>query len=347
MGAPIAPSHGCLTGMDVLILGGTAWLGRAVANAALTHGHRVTCLARGESGSAPDGVEWVRGDRTRPQGYAGLDGRTFDAVVDLARQPGQVRTAVDALAGAVDHWVFVSTVSVYADHSEPGGNESAELLPAASTPEVEASAYGEGKVACEQILSETVGDRLLITRPGIIGGPGDHSGRTVAYAERAHRRRRDPMLIPDAPAQPTQVIDVRDLVDFLLAALERRLTGTYDLVGPVVPLAEWIELSRQVGSHNGEVIAADPTWLADHEVGYFAGPGSLALWLPPHMGGMGARTGSAAMAAGLRHRPRVDLLADTLAWDLEQGIDREISGPGLRATREAELIAAWGERTAG
>lgn len=333
--------------MDLLILGGTAWVGRAVATAALARGHRVTCLARGESGTAPDGVEWVRGDRTTPEGYTALNGRTFDAAVDLASQPRQVRSAVEALAGAVAHWTFVSTISVYADHSEAGGEESAELLAAAGTDDVDDSGYGEGKVACEQILREGAGDQLLIARPGIIGGPGDASGRTVAYAARARRRPLDAMLIPDDRPQPTQVIDVRDLVDFLLAAIEQQLTGTYDLVGPVVGLGEWIELSRQVGGHSGEVIAADPAWLAEHEVAYFAGPGSLALWLPAPMSGMGARSGAAAAAAGLSHRPRVDLLTDTLAWEVEQGLDREVSGPGLSVGRERELVAAWRGRSAG
>lgn len=326
--------------MDLLILGGTAWLGHTVARAARARGHQVTCLARGQSGDMPDGVHWVPGDRTSAAGYSGLAGRTFDAVVDVSRQPGQVRSAVDALAGAVGHWVFVSTGSVYADQSEPGGDESATLLPPAQVDEVSPHEYGQGKVACEQIVADALGDRLLIGRSGLIGGPGDHTGRAVSYAARARRRPDEPMLIPGDVDQPVQLADVRDLSEFLLQAIDRSLTGTMDLVGPTTSLGEWVDLSRDVGGHGGEVIEADPQWLIEQEVPQFAGPGSLALWLPPGMRGMMGRRGVVAGAAGFRHRPCREMLSDTLTWELQSGPDRDVTGPGLTAERERELIAA-------
>ncbi|HLS13910.1 MAG TPA: NAD-dependent epimerase/dehydratase family protein [Beutenbergiaceae bacterium] len=326
--------------MNLLILGGTAWLGHTVATAARAHGHQVTCLARGESGDTPDGVQWVAGDRTSAAGYSALAGRTFDAVVDVSRQPGQARSAVDALAGAVGHWVFVSTGSVYADQSEPGGDESAALLPPAQVDEVTPQEYGPGKVACEQIVAEALGDRLLIGRSGLISGPGDHTGRAVSYAARARRRPDEPMLVPGDLDQPVQVVDVRDLSDFLLQAIDRSLTGTMDLVGPTTSLGEWVELSRDIGGHGGEVIAADPQWLLEQAVPQFAGPGSLALWLSPEMRGMMGRRGDVAGAAGLSHRPSREMLCDTLTWELQSGPDREVTGPGLTAERERELIAA-------
>ena len=116
--------------MRVLVLGGTAWLGGEVARYATGQGHEVTCLARGESGSVPAGATLVPGDRTRPDAYHGVVDVDWDLVVDVSRQPGQVRSALAALADRATHWVFVSTGSVYADHSTPGAGVGAALLPA-------------------------------------------------------------------------------------------------------------------------------------------------------------------------------------------------------------------------
>lgn len=166
--------------MRLLILGGTAWLGRHVAATALAAGHQVTCLARGTSGAPPDGATLVRGDRDADDAYAQVRNAAWDAVVDVSRQPGQVRRAAQTLGRTCGTYVFVSTVSVYADHSRPGEDESAALLPALDADVmVDMGAYGSAKVACERHVLEAVGaDRALIARPGLIGGPGDTSDRT-------------------------------------------------------------------------------------------------------------------------------------------------------------------------
>lgn len=329
--------------MDLLVLGGTGWLGGEVAAQALHRGHRVTCLARG-SAPVPDGCELVRADRTVPGAYDALAGRRFDAVVDVTRQPGQVRGALEALASRVGHWGFVSTGNVYADHSRPGGVESDPLLPAAGSDEVGAEQYGEGKVACEMLCAQHVGDRLLVARAGLIGGVGDPTGRAVAWARRAALAPEAAMLVPDAPDQPTQVVDVADLSAYLLDAAESGLTGRYDAVGPVLPLGEWIALSRQVGGHTGDVVAADPGWLLEQGVGQFMGPESMAMWIAePSMAGFSARTGAAAAATGLRHRPREELLRRALADDLAQDPPRTAAA-GLSLQREAELVTAWRQR---
>jgi 2'-hydroxyisoflavone reductase len=331
-----------------LILGGTAWLGAALAQTARDRGDAVTCLARGTSGAVPSGVELVRADRTRPEAYDDVRNREWDAVFDVSRHPGQVRTAVHALHGRARHYVFVSSGNVYADHRVPGQDESAPLLDPLEGEVMQSMAvYGQAKVACEQHVQRVFGpEHALVARVGLIGGPGDPFDRSGYWPLRFARPAAadGAVLVPDALGLPTQLIDVRDLAGWLAEAAARQVSGSYNVAGPTLTLADHLQMARQVAGHAGPVVPVDEHWLTDHGVQPWMGERSLPLWLnDPEWLGFNARDTGAARTAGLLTRPLADTLTDTLDWEMTLDLGR-IRLAGLTAGDEYELLEMWRSR---
>jgi nucleoside-diphosphate-sugar epimerase len=327
--------------MSLLVLGGTAWLGREVVVAARALGQDVTVLARGESGAPPPDVEVVLADRGDPAAYDEVRGRDWDVVVDVSRQPSHVTSALEALGPRAASWVFVSSASGYSTGEVAGADESAEQLPAHEADDDGWETYGGRKVACERSILAHVGDKALVARSGLIAGPGDHTDRTGYWPLRfAHPADPDgAVLVPDSPVA-TQVLDVRDLAAWLVRAGLDRATGVVNASGPVIPLADHLAAAREVAGHDGEVVQVDQDWLAAHEVEPWSGERSLPLWLPlPEYAGFMARSTAAAEALGLTGRPLGDTLADTLAWELAVGPGRARKA-GLSPSDEVDLLAS-------
>ncbi|GAA1151273.1 SDR family oxidoreductase [Ornithinicoccus hortensis] len=330
----------------MLVLGGTAFLSRQVAEQALAAGHEVTCACRGSSGRVPDGAAHVVLDRaadTDPRSgpWPGLARAGWDAVVDVARTPSWVATATAALGGR-PHWVFVSTISVYAEPLTPGGGpgNSPVLPPAEGDPPTDdPTAYGPGKVACEDLVRATAGDGAWIVRPGLIVGPGDPSGRFTYWPVRLARG--GPVLAPRPERAPVQVIDVRDLAAWIVEGAAARVRGTFDATAPAMTMGAALASVAAGVDSEPDLRWTDPAVLTGHDVRPWAGPRSLPLWLPgPELAGLMDRDVSASREAGLTCRPLSDTARDTLAWT-RQTPDAKVGG--LSPEEERQVLDSLGD----
>jgi len=327
--------------MRILVLGGTVFLGRAVARQALAAGHDVTCAARGSSGEPIDGVRFVKVDRDDPDGLSGIDGE-YDAMVDVARRPSHVRPAVGALAGRVGHVTFVSTGSVYSDISTPGQRfETAPIMepapPDFDDPAQDPDAYGRCKVTCEQLVTDAFGeDHVFLCRPGLIVGPEDPTGRFDYWVRRAARG--GEILVSGTPDDLVQLVDVRDVAGWIIAAAEARLTGTYDAVSPPITRQEFMDALVEDGSTTTYV---PQQFLLEHEIEPWSGPRSLPLWLPlPEYAGFMSRDVTPSLEVGLQPRPLADTARDTAA-----ALRDDTPRIGLTEAEETEILDAWHARS--
>ncbi|MFC0544892.1 NAD-dependent epimerase/dehydratase family protein [Kutzneria chonburiensis] len=320
--------------MRLLVLGGTVFVGHAVAAEALRRGHEVVCAARGTSGGVPPGATLVPVERDAPDGLAALAGEPFDAVVDVAKiSYPWVRDAVRTLGPTAPHWTFVSTISVYADLTEVT-DRLLEPLPEDGRDDL--SKYGGIKVASEQEVSEHLGDRAFIVRPGLITGPGDGSDRFGYWPGRFARGGQ--VLVPADEGELSQHIDVRDLADWIVTASENRLVGTHDAIGPSRPLADVLDWIRELVAPAGtEVVLASSKQLADNDIQPWSGPRSLPLWLPAEDVAYTSRDTAGPVAAGLTFRPFEDQVRGALATEEKLGLDRERKA-GLTLAQEREVL---------
>lgn len=315
---------------NVLVLGGTSWLGGEIAKAAVARLDHVTCLARGEAGDVPAGVTFVSADRGKPDAYDEVIDQRWDSVFEVSWQPAFVREAVEILGQVSSHWAYVSSGSVYADQSV-GGDEDRPIHDPLEGDEADWSTYGPAKAACEQIVQSM--PHTLIARAGLLGGAGDRSDRFGYWVSRFALAGDGPVLVPDVPHQPTQTLDARDLAIWLVNAAGEGTTGIFNAAGEQRAFGDVIDAAATAADFSGEKVFASPGWLVQQEVEMWGGPRSLPLWVSDH-DGMGSQDDARILEAGLQRRPFDRMLAETLDYERSLGLDRARKA-GL--TREDEL----------
>jgi 2'-hydroxyisoflavone reductase len=340
--------------MRLLILGGTWFLGRTLAEQAIAAGWQVTTFSRGRSGHDVPGAEAIRGDRQEPSDIARLaEAGPWDAVVDASGQiPAVVAASAQALRPRAARYVYLSTVNAYqgwpdellTDDSpvyEPGPEEIAAMVGAAEgmAPAVE---YGALKATCELAARQRFGDDCLILRPGVVLGPYEYVGRLPWWLNRMSRGGQ--VLAAGDPRRPIQPVDVRDLAAFILRAAERGLSGAMNVAAPIghSTYGEMLAACREVTGGTAELIWVEDHWLSDQDVTPWT---EIPLWRTAP--GAWNVSSARAEAAGLSCRPLRDTVADTWAWmQQEEPMAHERADEiGIDPAKEQRLLDAWFQRS--
>jgi 2'-hydroxyisoflavone reductase len=322
--------------VKLLVLGGTKFLGRAAVEAALEKGFEVTLFNRGQTNPElfPD-AEKLRGDRATD--LSELSGRSWDAVIDTsAYLPQDARASAEALAGAAGYYLFVSSVSVYADLSQPVDEDSPldELQEGQPDDRLleDFSNYGPLKVLCERAVAESFRGSTGIVRPGLIVGPHDPTGRFTYWPHRVARG--GDVLAPKPPDGTVQFVDVRDLGEWVVHLCEQRIDGTFNAANRDVTWEALLDTCREVAGSDAQFVWVDEEFLIEHDVGQWM---ELPMWLHQDVG-IHATDVSRAVSTGLMFRP----LAETIRGTLNHA--ETTNEAGLDPSREAELIESWKAR---
>ena len=327
--------------MHLLIMGGTVFLGRTIVEAALARGHTVTLFNRGQHN--PElfpGIEKLRGDRR--ESLALLRDRRWDAVIDPSGYvPRVVRASAELLADAVEHYTFISSVSVYADEATPNQDEGARVATIAdeTVETIDERTYGALKALCEQAAERAMPGRVLSVRAGLIVGPYDPTDRFTYWPHRIAQG--GEVLAPDSPACRTQFIDVRDLAEWILRMAEARQSGAYNATGPAEPVALG-ELFDTCKAESGS--DATFTWVPED---FLLAQGvqpwmEMPVWVPEKEAGIMHVSIAKALAAGLTFRPPVETVRATLDWDAAR--PPHDWRAGLKPEREREVLQALHSR---
>ncbi|WP_028917147.1 SDR family oxidoreductase [Pseudoxanthomonas sp. J35] len=339
--------------LRILILGGTGFTGPFQVQYALARGHQVTLFNRGKRPSPewPGEVEQLHGDRETGD-LSALKGRAWDVCIDNPTSlPSWVRDAGQVLAGNVGHYLFISTISVYADGSKPGIDEDAPLAQyrgkdaMAETRQTliadMENLYGPLKALSEAEAFRQFGKAVTIVRPGYIVGPRDETDRFTYWPHRVAQG--GEMLVPGDGKDPIQVIDGRDLGEWMIRLAENRTFGTFNACGPrdALTMDAMLEASRKATGGQPRFTHVDSAFVEEKQI-------ELPIWVPRNegpYGGYGQVSNARAVAAGLTFRPLETTIADLMDWFGKLPAERQAKlRAGISREREAELLAAWHQR---
>lgn len=336
--------------LKILVLGGTAFLGPSVIHEARARGHEITLFNRGRTNADmfPD-LERLVGDRDGQ--LEALKGRKWDVCLDNSGYiPRMVADSAGLLAPNIGQYIFISSISVYADFSKPGLNEKSpvavltdEQVAAAKTQkDITGENYGALKALCEQAAEKACPGRTCVIRPGLIVGPMDRTDRFTYWPVRVARG--GEVLAPGAPGDVTQVIDVRDLAEFVVRCIEQKTMGVFNATSAPgeLTMGELLDSCRRVSGSDATFTWADAAWLEKKEVAAWS---DMPVWVPLE----GSEAGhpfidvSRAIEAGLRYRPISETVRGTLDWWATVPQERKDAPmkAGITAEREKELLAAW------
>ena len=332
--------------LRILVLGGTGFLGPHFVEAARARGHVLTLFNRGKTnpGLFPD-IEKLQGDRKTD--LKALQGRHWDAVLDTSAYiPADVTRSAGLLSKNVDHYLIVSTISVYAKLDKPGMDEDSPLAKLAdpTVDKVSNDTYGGLKALCEKAAEKQMPGRVTVIRPGLIVGPGDTTDRFTYWPARAARG--GEILAPESPNLPTQFIDARDLAAFMLRCIELKTLGIFnaDAQAGSITLGRMLDACRSAAGVDSSVTWVPADFLEKQNVGAWM---DLPCWIPANgdEAGFGRLSAAKALAAGLAYRPLEQTVRDTLAWWQQQPEERRAKPKaGLSAEREAAVLLAWRQK---
>ena len=337
------------TPLKILILGGTGFTGPFQVHYAVTRGHTVTVFNRGRrQADLPGAVEHLVGDRNND--LTALEGREWDVVIDNPTTlPNWVRLSGKLLKDACRQYVFISTISVYGDTSEPGMDETTPVLEYKGeadpfTLELNQQTmglYGELKALSEREAAYWFPGRATIIRPGLIVGPRDESDRFTYWPVRVDRG--GEVLAPNSPNDPTQIIDARDLAEWTIRMVEQGDVGVFNATGPERPrpFGEMLSGIKAAIGSNATFTWVEQDFLQQHEVRQW---GELPVWVRqgPDTAGFMTVSVANAQARGLTYRPFEETVRDTLAYHKSRTEERQAAlRAGLKPEKEAAVLAAW------
>jgi 2'-hydroxyisoflavone reductase len=337
--------------LRILILGGTGFTGPHQVRYAVSRGHTVTVFNRGQrQADLPDGVEHLVGDRN--DDLESLRGREWDVVIDNPTTlPNWVRLSGELLKDATKQYIFISTISVYADTSQAGMDETTpvavyegETDPFQLTIQDAGRFYGALKALSERETAYWFPGRATIIRPGLIVGPGDETDRFTYWPARIDRG--GEVLAPGTPNDPTQIIDARDLAEWTIRMAENGEVGIFNATGPNQPrpIGEMLTGIRDAIGSNATFTFVDQEFLAAQQV---RGWSNMPVWVPagPDNAGFMRVSVARAVAKGLTYRPLAETARATIQYYRGRSAERNAQmRAGLPAEREAEVLAAWKAR---